>query len=323
MTQISIIIPAYNAQDTLARTLESVLVQTCPDYEVIIIDDGSQDETKALAQSYCDKDERFQLISYEKNGGVSHARNQGLKVAQGKWLALLDADDWMAPQRLERLNMAAETLGADVVFDNLRVISPKTLKTIFITCFGDEGATSALSVSEYFRRDTPYNKFAIGYASPFVRTSFIREKEITYNTDYSLGEDFAFTATALIEGARTFILPFADYYYLFKQAEKLGQSAYTKLDDKYDQVVAACDLFLEKYIKDLSEEERLAIEQRRDLFSRLGLVRHVRLMGWKSGWLKRCWAFVRVPLNLWFVVRILCNRFINPPSLFGCIRRIH
>ncbi|CAH1202345.1 Glycosyl transferase family 2 [Candidatus Nitrotoga sp. BS] len=96
--RFSVIIPAYNAKDTLARAVDSVLAQIWPAFEIIVIDDGSIDATATVAASYGEK------IRYlhQDNAGVSAARNHGARIASGDWLAFLDADDWYFPNRLKR-----------------------------------------------------------------------------------------------------------------------------------------------------------------------------------------------------------------------------
>ena len=95
--RFSVIIPAYNAVGTLARALDSVLTQTWPAFEIIVIDDGSIDTTAAVAASY---GEKIRYV-YQDNAGVSAARNHGARIASGDWLAFLDADDWYYPDRLK------------------------------------------------------------------------------------------------------------------------------------------------------------------------------------------------------------------------------
>lgn len=97
LPRFSVIIPAYNVAATLARALDSVLTQTWPAHEIIVVDDGSNDATAAVAAGYGEK------IRYlrQDNAGVSVARNQGVQIASGDWLAFLDADDWYYPDRLK------------------------------------------------------------------------------------------------------------------------------------------------------------------------------------------------------------------------------
>jgi GT2 family glycosyltransferase len=97
-TGISVIIPAYNAAGTLSRTLRSVLAQTLPPLETIVIDDGSSDRTAAVAAAFAPQ---VRLLR-RANGGPGSARNTGIRAACGAWIALLDADDTWAPEKLER-----------------------------------------------------------------------------------------------------------------------------------------------------------------------------------------------------------------------------
>src|SRR4028118_518511 len=98
MPQISVIIPAYNAERTIRETIESVQQQTFLDLELIVINDGSKDRTVELVQSI--KDDRLKIFSYE-NGGVCVARNRGIDHANGEFIAFLDADDLWTPDKLE------------------------------------------------------------------------------------------------------------------------------------------------------------------------------------------------------------------------------
>ncbi|MCH7785011.1 MAG: glycosyltransferase family 2 protein, partial [Bacteroidetes bacterium] len=95
---ISVIIPLYNKDKFITKTIQSVLNQTFTDFELLIVNDGSTDNSLKIAQSFNDK--RLKLISIE-NSGVSLARNTGIKAAKHNWIALLDADDWWAPTFLE------------------------------------------------------------------------------------------------------------------------------------------------------------------------------------------------------------------------------
>lgn len=96
---ISIIIPIYNADQTIQRTLNSVLNQTYTFFEVLMINDASSDNSKEIAFSYT-KDQRFKLISLEKNAGVANARNIGIESSNGEYLCFLDSDDWWESEKL-------------------------------------------------------------------------------------------------------------------------------------------------------------------------------------------------------------------------------
>jgi len=98
MPKVSVILPTFNRCETLSRAIESVLAQTFEDFDLFIIDDGSTDKTKELVQSL--DDPRVQYL-YQKNQGVSSARNLGVKKSKGQWVALLDSDDEWENTRLE------------------------------------------------------------------------------------------------------------------------------------------------------------------------------------------------------------------------------
>ena len=99
---ISIIIPAYNAAETLASTLHSVLAQSHEDWEAIVVDDGSQDDTGKIAEAFAERDRRIRVVS-RTNGGEAAARNTGIDAARYDWLLFLDSDDWILPCHLARM----------------------------------------------------------------------------------------------------------------------------------------------------------------------------------------------------------------------------
>lgn len=101
MPQVSIITPCYNASRFISQTIDSVLTQTFTDWEMIIVDDGSKDDSSDIVEKYVEKDSRIRLIQ-QPNGGSANARNHGIREATGRYIALLDADDLWLPQFLEK-----------------------------------------------------------------------------------------------------------------------------------------------------------------------------------------------------------------------------
>ena len=121
---ISVVVPAWRAEKTLAATLDSILSQTWRELEVLVVDDASPDGTLALAQSYAAKDPRVRVIAQPENGGVSKARNRGVREARGEWIALLDSDDLWMPEKLERqMALAAQHPEAGLFFTGSEFIS--------------------------------------------------------------------------------------------------------------------------------------------------------------------------------------------------------
>ena len=101
---ISIIVPVYQANRFIRETMDCVLAQTYPDWELLLIEDGSTDGTPETIRSYCEKkgENRIRLICQPVNGGAARARNRGLEEAKGRYIAYLDADDLWVPEKLEK-----------------------------------------------------------------------------------------------------------------------------------------------------------------------------------------------------------------------------
>lgn len=113
--EFSIIIPFYNAEDSINRCLQSILKQTLPDFEVILIDDGSVDNSNNICRSFVEKDARFKIFN-QQNQGPSVARNKGLDVARGNYIIFIDSDDYIEANFLKTIKDAFVNKAADVVF---------------------------------------------------------------------------------------------------------------------------------------------------------------------------------------------------------------
>lgn len=110
MSIISIVIPVYNAEKYLVRCIESILGQTFHDYELILVDDGSQDQSLAICEKYSTQDDRIHVI-HQQNKGPSIARNSGIEWAlnRSEYIAFIDSDDWIHPQYLEKMYSAIQS----------------------------------------------------------------------------------------------------------------------------------------------------------------------------------------------------------------------
>ncbi len=112
--RLSVIVPVYKAEKYLARCVESVLAQTMGDFELILVDDGSPDGSGAMCDDFSKRDARIKVL-HQENAGVSAARNAGVAMAQGEYIAFLDSDDWIEPRMYELLLEAADQEDADIV----------------------------------------------------------------------------------------------------------------------------------------------------------------------------------------------------------------
>lgn len=123
MDKISVIIPAYNIQDYLGSTLDSVLAQTHRNLEILVVNDGSKDGTGAVADAYAAKDGRIRVI-HKENGGVTSARLRGVAEATGAYIGFVDGDDYIEPQMYARLLENLEQHDADISHCGYQMVFP-------------------------------------------------------------------------------------------------------------------------------------------------------------------------------------------------------
>lgn len=121
--KLSIIIPVYNIENYLARCLDSILNQTFTDFEVIIVDDGTKDNSGIIADLYSEKDNRIKVI-HKENGGVSTARFEGIKIAKGEYIGFVDGDDMIDPDMYSILIANAEKYNADISHCGYKMVFP-------------------------------------------------------------------------------------------------------------------------------------------------------------------------------------------------------
>ena len=128
--KVSVIIPTYNRAHLVGRAIQSVLNQTYQDFEIIVVDDGSTDNTEEIVKSF--NDERIRYIRHEKNKGAPAARNTGIKLAKGKYIGLLDDDDEWLPEKLEKqmskFQNSSEKVG--VIYSGFFYVSEKSGKIV-------------------------------------------------------------------------------------------------------------------------------------------------------------------------------------------------
>ena len=121
--KVSIITPCYNSARFISKTIESVLNQTYPYWEMIIVDDCSHDNTKEVVEQYCKLDSRIRLLCLEKNSGsATIPRNKAIEEAEGRFIAFIDSDDLWKPEKLERQLPFFNTSNIAVVYSNYEKI---------------------------------------------------------------------------------------------------------------------------------------------------------------------------------------------------------
>lgn len=213
------VVPAYNAAETLAACVRSALTQTEPDLEVVVIDDASTDTTFEVATHLGAQDGRVRLLRQDKNTGVSACRNRGLEAATGRWVALLDADDAWRPERIERLLAAchrADAVSDDVVPVHLPAPSPPALPSRRVFAGPQRSVLAWANYSIGSPREltaVDFVHYDLGLLKPMIRRAFLVENQLRYDPNLRVAEDFYFYLSLLSAGARWIQL--ADAYYLY------------------------------------------------------------------------------------------------------------
>ena len=232
--KISVIIPAYNVESYIVQAIDSALQQTERNLEVIVVDDASTDKTLATVQSI--QDTRLQVLINPDNLGAAASRNLATEAARGEWIAFLDADDWYAPERLEKLLEVIQLKpNADMISDDLYYIN-EGAKSPWSTLLSesDECIDNIYKIDPvYFvEKDVPVaGAFNIGLTKPIIRKDFIFKNEIESDTTIKVCSDFWFCLSCLAAGANFFFIPQPYYFYRSRAGSLITTNKSTQLDE--------------------------------------------------------------------------------------------
>jgi succinoglycan biosynthesis protein ExoO len=203
----------YNGSRYIEAALQSALRQSLRDIEIIVGDDASTDDSMNRAAIFAREDNRVQLLHVPTNGGPGAARNLCLEAARGKWIAIMDSDDMMHPERLAQLIAAAERDGADIVADDLLIFDDDA-RIPPQTCLRGGTAAFWVDATGYVQANTLFRGGqSLGYLKQVIRASQIRDHRLRYDTTLRIAEDFDFILRLLALGARFRILPGLGYLY--------------------------------------------------------------------------------------------------------------
>ncbi len=209
------ITPAFNSSRTLGRAIGSALAQTLRDLELLIVDDGSADDTLAVARALERSDARVRVIALPCNRGKPYAMNLAMAEAAGRWIAVLDADDWYDVQRLEKLIATGEAQDVDLVADN-QFFFDDGANRIVRPALPPGGADRRLTRKVFAAGCDPYAEFDFGMLKPVVRADFVRRTGLRYRESARLSEDFFFLTEFLAAGGQALLV--AEPLYYWRQA---------------------------------------------------------------------------------------------------------
>lgn len=210
---VSVVIATFNSARYVEAAVSSVLRQSLQSIEVIVVDDCSSDDTVAIVKKHRCRDDRVRLAQLERNAGPATARNRGIELARGQWLAILDSDDLFAPDRLHALVDIAEREKADIIADNLVVFSGgKVPRATFF--LNPATPSDLLDLLSYLEGTVLYGGGAdYGYLKPVIRLAALRRANLQYNPALRIAEDDDFVVRMLLAGMRYWLEPTPSYFY--------------------------------------------------------------------------------------------------------------
>lgn len=182
---ISVIIPVYNGASYLSRCLNSVLSQTYKEFEIVIVDDGSEDGTDRILKKYADVFEKVKVF-HTKHKGVSHARNYGIDMAQGSYIAFVDADDEIAPQYLDVLYHIIKEKDAEIAVCGLAHVHTKQACVPRLKKSMDQFAIDTITVTDG-RQFLERMEEPLRYEITTVCWNKLYKKEVFYDKKYPDG----------------------------------------------------------------------------------------------------------------------------------------
>ena len=219
MPVLSIIVPIYNAKETLSRCVNSILSQDFKDFELLLMDDGSKDGSEKLCDSFCEKDARIRVI-HKENSGVSNTRNAALSIAKGRYIQFLDADDWITPEASGQLVRALEKEKADIVIaDFYRVVEKWISRKGSID---KEGLLTRQEFADWMAKSPADYYYGVLWNKLF-RRDIIERYGLRMDPELRWCEDFIFNMEYLLHADRIYVLRVPIYYYVKTEGSLVQQ----------------------------------------------------------------------------------------------------
>ncbi|MFA1820245.1 glycosyltransferase [Virgibacillus oceani] len=241
---ISIIVPVYNSSPYISKCIDSILAQTFRKFELILVNDGSADQSGHICEQYAQQDGRIKIV-HKENGGVSSARNAGINIASGEFITFVDADDWIYKDMYSKLyNLCKETNSDISICSIYREINGKVIDTkreALIKEMDNTEAMKQLFTGKYFR-------FAV-WAKLYKKCCF---KNIRYPEDRRL-DDLPTTYKIFSNANKVVYTTYAGYIYLLRENSILTSPYNEKKLDIFlgwDEIIA----FMNKNYPNLSNE---------------------------------------------------------------------
>jgi glycosyltransferase involved in cell wall biosynthesis len=207
--KVSVIIPVYNTEQYLRRCLDSVVGQTLRDIEIICVNDASSDDCSDILREYAGKDARIKVIEFEKNKGVSAARNAGLDAAHGEYIGFVDSDDYVNLDFYEKLYSVAKKTNADIVKGDIKEIDEIT---------SDDVTTELYKLNDKICQNKTF--FYCAFSTAIYSTNFIKDNKICFPENIGHFEDPVYTIHCTILCNKLIIINDTYYFYVRREGSE-------------------------------------------------------------------------------------------------------
>ena len=238
MKKFSIVVPINNCERYIKRCLDSIKMQTYTNIEVILIDDGSNDNSGKICDEYMKNDSRF-IVHHQTNGGVSTARNKGIDFASGDYLMFVDSDDWISKETIELLNKKIEENNSDVLIFQRSSCKQENQKAVINDRKNISKKLKQLIITE--KINPPFCKL--------YRTDIIKGNNIRFKKDIPIAEDLLFNVTYF---SKINSMEITDERYYFYNTDNQSSLSRRYNPQKYEQLMQIDDK-LQEIIKSVGE----------------------------------------------------------------------
>ena len=203
--KVTIAVPVYNVESYIKRCLDSLLIQTLKEIEIILVDDGSTDDSGQICDTYSEKDNRIKVL-HKKNGGLASARQAALENAHGEYFICCDSDDWVEPTMYEEMYAKAKETDADMVICDFAFNYPDGSQK-------DKHEPANFSCQNDIIRSVLNHKLAPSTWNKLTRTSIYYKYNLTWKTGINQGEDVLMFLQQLQYPLKIVFIPKVFYHY--------------------------------------------------------------------------------------------------------------
>lgn len=251
--KVSIIVPVYNVEKVLHHCVDSILSQTYREFELILVDDGSTDKSGEICDRYAKENDNVTVV-HLKNGGVSKARNTGIELAKGEFICFIDSDDFISEYYLEDLLVARDEFAeCDNIWCCFQTVTDYNGSDSKSNLASDSekysifNRSEIMTLHEKWLSQMPWNKL--------FKTRIIKDNNIQFPEDLSLGEDLLFNLEYLdYSNGKIVIINKPLYYYLRTEEESLDNKYYPNLFEIYRIINSQLYCYINKWNCDDSQQ---------------------------------------------------------------------